>query len=81
MSQGNAEAAALRQDTRDLSDRTIQVEDIMETHERSDEICGASSKRKRTCITEDDSLALRLVRHARERRRRIDAEDAVASLV
>src|SRR5262249_2339399 len=51
MSQGNAEAAALRQDARDLGDRTVQVEHILETHERGCEICGAGSERKRTCIT------------------------------
>jgi hypothetical protein len=81
MSQGNAEAAAVRQDSRDLSDRAVQVEDILEAHEGGHEICGAIRERKLACVTEHDRLPFGLMRHPREGRRCIDGEDAVASLV
>ena len=81
MGDRDAEAAACLQDSRDGSDRAVQVEDVLEGHERDREICATGSKWKGACVAQDHPLAPRVARHSREGPRSIDADDSVASLV
>ena len=80
MGDRDAEAAPCFQDARDGRDGTVQIEDVLEGHERDREICATASKRKGACVCKDDALAARLARHSRQGPRSIDADDSMASL-
>lgn len=81
MGDRHAEAAASLQDARHLSDRTVQIDDVLQGHERDRQIRRTSREREPACLAKEHRLAPRLVRHSCKGRRSIDSNDSMASLM